>query len=180
MRIALVAALVGGLWAAGYAFGVQDTLNQEAVRELVETAGVWGGLFFVVAFIVGQIMHLPGLLFVAAATFVWGPWLGGAISALGASFAVTGNFLMVRYVGGGALAELRRPTLARIIHMLHRRPRLTMLIARGVFMTSPLLTTTLALSGVRSRDHTLTSAIGMMPLIFVWSWVLHQAVEAVA
>jgi uncharacterized membrane protein YdjX (TVP38/TMEM64 family) len=172
----MVAALVGTLWAVGAWAGVGETLSQDGVRDLVERSGVYGGLIFIAAFTLGQMMHLPGLLFVAGAAFAWGPAVGSAMSAVGATAAVSANFLMVRYVGGGALAELRRPMLERVIFSLHRRPRVTMLLARGAFMTSPLLTTMLALSGVRMRDHTLTSAIGMIPLIIFWSYVLNAAV----
>jgi uncharacterized membrane protein YdjX (TVP38/TMEM64 family) len=177
VRLAMVGVVIAILWSAGTATGVVESLTQERIRALVEAAGLWGAIVYTAAFILGQMMHLPGLLFVAAGTFAWGAALGGVIASVAATVAVVVNFAMVRTVGGGALVELRRPVIARIIFSLHRRPKLTMIVTRCLFMTSPLLSTLLALSGVRHRDHALASAVGMLVPIFAWAFVFDAALR---
>jgi uncharacterized membrane protein YdjX (TVP38/TMEM64 family) len=176
-RMALVVVVVVGLWVGGTAFGLVDNLTQERVRQMVEASGFWGALVYTAAFVLGQMMHMPGLLFVAAATFAWGGVIGGLIAAVAATIAVAVNFAMVRTVGGGALVEMKRPSIEKLLLNLHRRPMLTMIAARVFFLTSPLLSTMLALSGVRFRDHAIASGLGMLGPILVWAIIFEAALN---
>jgi hypothetical protein len=48
-------------------------LEPEALRELFESAGPFGGVaLYTGAFALGEVLHLPGALFVAAGVLVWG------------------------------------------------------------------------------------------------------------
>jgi len=176
LRVAFVVVMVATLWIVVTVTGLDELLHEEQLREVVVRFGAWGAVIFFAAFVLGQFMHLPGVLFIAAATFAWGPLAGGFMSLLGATLAVSANFYVVRRVGGGALADMRRPMLIRVLSSLHRRPRATMFAARAIFNTSAVLTTMCALSGVRLRDHAIASAVGMMVPILGWAFVLETVV----
>jgi uncharacterized membrane protein YdjX (TVP38/TMEM64 family) len=169
LRILALAAVIGGLWAWGHYSGVLETLTVDRVRDEVLAAGVWGVVLYVAIFVIAHVMHLPGTIFIIAATLLYGPVLGAGLSSVSAALAVAVNFHIVRRVGGGLLDGIERPLLAKILKRLYYRPFFTVLVARVIFMTSPMITTSLALSGIRARDHTAASALGMVPQIIAWS-----------
>ncbi len=169
LRLLGLALLVAGGWAFVLSTGLIDSFEEAKLRALVGDAGVYGVLVFVVAFVGAQMLHLPGSVFIAVASLAWGWSAGSAISWAASVIAVSVNFTFVKAVGGDMLVAVDRPLLDKILRHLHQRPRLTVLVARAVFMTSPWLTTTLALAGVSRRDHFGASALGMAPQILLWT-----------
>lgn len=161
--------LVASGWAFIFATGLIDSFQEEKLRALVTQAGSFGVLLFVAAFVAAQILQLPGSVFIAVAGVAWGWSLGATIAWAASVIAVSVNFALVKTVGGDVLIAMDRPLIAKILRHLHTRPRLTVLVARALFMTSPWLSATLALAAVRQRDHLLASAIGMAPQILIWT-----------
>jgi uncharacterized membrane protein YdjX (TVP38/TMEM64 family) len=175
-RLLLLASIIGGLWAVGYATGLHENLTAERLRALIDAAGVFGILVFCALFVIGQIVQVPGMAFIAASVFAWGWWEGAIISCLAATLAVSANLLLVRKVGGD-LRDTKKKYLRAILVRLHQSPRITMVLARMFFITSPPLSVVLGLSGVRHRDHAIASLIGMTPTIFGWAWIVGSGLE---
>jgi uncharacterized membrane protein YdjX (TVP38/TMEM64 family) len=59
-------------------------------------------LFFAV-FTVGQLVQVPGVIFILVARVVWGPIVGFGLAYLGSVFSAAAVFMMVRAVGGKPL-----------------------------------------------------------------------------
>lgn len=169
LRLGGLALLVVSGWAFLFATGLIDELEEERLRALVGGAGAYGIALFVVAFVGAQLLHMPGSVFIAVAAVAWGWALGGVIAWTASVIAVTVNFSFVKTVGGDALLTVDRPLLAKILRHLHERPMTTIFVSRALFMTSPWLAATLALAGVRQRDHFVASAIGLAPQILLWT-----------
>src|SRR6185369_12146746 len=100
IRLALLGAIVAALLIVRYTTSFGASLSTARVRELVQQAGVAGVGIFLVAFAVGELLHVPGLVFVGAAVLAWGRAGGGAIAYLGALVSVSVSFAVVRGVGG--------------------------------------------------------------------------------
>lgn len=172
-RLLLIVLALAVVWAVGYFSGLTESFTPELLRQRVLDAGTLGIAVFIVLFSIGQLLQVPGVVFVAAAAFTWGGVPGTVISWVGAVVAVSVSFVVLRTAGGGVLDALEKPMLARMLKHLYNRPFVVMLAARAAFMSSPLLSSALALSGVRFRDHLSASALGMAPHVAVWSVVLN-------
>ncbi|MCA9588411.1 MAG: VTT domain-containing protein [Myxococcales bacterium] len=138
-------------------------------RELV-ALGCFAGPLFVVLFTVGELIHLPGILFVVAARVVFGPGLGAVFSYLGALVAVTASFALARMLLRSAKREPWRPKwawLAKIFAQVEARPVRTIALLRVLMMASPPLNYALAVTNVRTRDYVLGSAIGLVIPVLV-------------
>ena len=131
------------------------------MRELAQRGGVAGIALFLAAFVAGEILHVPGLVFVGAAVLAWGPLTGGVIAYAGSLVAVSLAFAIVRAVGGQPLGELQRPRLRAVMARLERQPIRTVALLRLLLWLAPALTYALALSRVRYRDYAAGSAIGL-------------------
>jgi uncharacterized membrane protein YdjX (TVP38/TMEM64 family) len=164
------------LFAIGHFTGLTDYLTRENLRTLMESLGLWGVVLFVVLFAVGEFMHVPGIVFVLAALLAYGR-VGGAVAAyLGALASVSFSFLLVRRVGGQALAHVKRARIAKVLAHLDRRPILTIAVMRVFLFLLPAVNYGLAMTRVRFRDYLVGSALGLVPPMIVialaFEWAL--------
>jgi uncharacterized membrane protein YdjX (TVP38/TMEM64 family) len=161
IRLALLGAIVAALLIVRYTTSFGASLSTARVRELVQQAGVAGVGIFLVAFAVGELLHVPGLVFVGAAVLAWGRAGGGAIAYLGALVSVSVSFAVVRGVGGQPLGELKQAWVKKVLAQLERRPIRTVALLRLVLWMAPAVNYALALSPVRYRDYAIGSAVGL-------------------
>lgn len=174
-RIGLLAALFLGSLAIAKLTGLEEYADVERVRALMDSAGAWGVIAFVASFAVGELLHIPGLVFVGAASIAYGQGYGTLAAYVGAMASVTLSFLVVRAVGGQPLGDVRRPFMRKMLARLETRPILTVAVLRGVFWMSPALNYGLAMTKVRLREYLIGSALGLaipIPIfVFFFEWI---------
>lgn len=168
LRLVLLAALLATLVCVARMTGFSECLTTDNLEPAVQKAGVWGIVLYFACFSAALLVHVPGLVFVAAGTLAYGWLVGMPLSYIGAMLAVSVNFLFARIVGGRALGEIQHPRVKRILAGLDARPIRTVVILRMVFLMTPLINYALAFSNVRFRDYLIGSAIGLvLPILAV-------------
>jgi uncharacterized membrane protein YdjX (TVP38/TMEM64 family) len=168
--VALAAFFVGSLVLAKVT-GISESIDVETIRRFMDSAGPLGFVGFVVAFAVGELVHIPGVVFVGAASVAYGNVLGALAAYLGALASVSTSFFVVRTIGGQPLGEVKRPFVRKILARLDERPLATIAILRLIFWMAPALNYALAMSKVRFRDYFLGSALGLLlpiPLVAIF------------
>lgn len=143
--------------------GVDGPMLQEKLLAL----GILAPPLFLLLFAVGELLHLPGILFVLAARVVFGPSLGFALGYVGAVLAVTISFTVARKLLSAARAtrEPWRPkwrVLRGAFERVEAHPVQTIAILRVILWLAPPLSYALASTGVRGRDHFLGTALGLV------------------
>lgn len=161
IRLLLLAALVVALIIVRHTTRFGASLSTAHLREVVQHAGVVGVGIFLVAFACGELLHVPGIVFVATAVLAWGRVTGGALAYMGALVAISLAFVVVRAVGGQPLGELQQPRLRAIMARLEQQPIRTVAVLRFFLWLAPALTYALALSRIRYRHYVAGSAIGL-------------------
>ena len=141
-------------------------------RELL-ALGCLAPPLFLLVFAIGELLHLPGILFVLVARLVFGPSIGFVLGYAGALLAVTVSFTVARQVVTAARAtkEPWRPKwrfLRRAFDRLEAHPVQTIALLRLVLWLAPPLSYALASTNIRARDHVVGSAIGLvLPVLAV-------------
>jgi uncharacterized membrane protein YdjX (TVP38/TMEM64 family) len=178
-RLALLALAILGLWITSSAIGVTARFGFESIRRFLEKEGFWGVLAFTVIFSAGQLLRVPGTVFVAAAVVVYGRSFGTLVTLLGALVSVNVSFVIVRAIAGRPLADVQRPIVRRFLSKIDRRPVTTVALLRLTFQTAPPLNYALAMTTVRLRDHLLGSALGLPVPVTIMAlssdWLLKRA-----
>jgi uncharacterized membrane protein YdjX (TVP38/TMEM64 family) len=162
LRLPIVVVLFVGLYAVGRATGLVELVDAQTIREAVEGAGALGILLFVAIFTIGELLHVPGMVFVAGGILAWGRFDGFVVALAASIVSVCVSFLVVRAAGGEALSRIDRPLMRRLLGHLHARPIRTIVLLRAVFWLAPPLNYALALSSVRFRDYAIGSAVGLV------------------
>jgi uncharacterized membrane protein YdjX (TVP38/TMEM64 family) len=175
--------------------GLSEYATVANVRSFMEAAGVLGIVAFIVAFALGQLLHIPGMVFVGAASIAYGKLLALPTAFVGANVGLTVSFLVIRAIGGQQIGDPRPPLLSglrkrpiakwlpvrallwctaafdrlfrRILGRLETHPIQTIAILRLIFGFAPWLTYMLAMSKVRLRDHIIGCLFGVVgPILF--------------
>ncbi len=150
-------------WLGG--FGEQVT--SERIQAFVKDAGAWGVLAYLVIFVAGEFIQLPGMMFVAAAILAYGKLLGFGLALLGSLLSVCFTFIVIRTIGGKALAKTTQPFVKKMLATLDERPVRTVIILRLLLWLSPALNYALAMTRIGFRDYLVGSILGLVPPLAV-------------
>ena len=174
-RAPIVLGVLGAIFVAVVASGAVDDVDPERIRSAIVAAGPWGVLLFVVLFAIGELIHIPGMVFVVASVLAYGRSLGFVVGLLGAVASVAFSFWLVRTFGGQALAQLRFEVVQRVLAKLDERPVRTVIVLRTILWIAPPLNYALAMSRIRFRDYLLGSTLGLVLPILAMSLLFEQA-----
>lgn len=140
---------------------LQDWFHLENLRALLRAHQTQGIALFVGLFILGNLLHIPGWIFVAASVLVLGRMGGGLATYLAASLSCAITFLLVRLAGGNAMQKIPYAFAQRLLVQLHKYPVRNTILLRTAFQTLPSLNYALALSGLRFRAYMVGTLLGL-------------------
>lgn len=160
-RLLLVILFLLGLFVLFEILGIRAQLNLDALQAMILMHPVIGLLLFILLFALGNLIQIPGWVFLAAAVLALGRVYGGIATYVAACVSCTLTFVTIRYLGGNALRELDNRLAQRLLSGLDRQPLLSIIVLRMLFQTVPALNYALALSGVRFRTYLLGTLLGL-------------------
>lgn len=167
-RLLAVILFLALLFAAFELSGLRAHFNLEFLRHQIVEHKLSGLLIFVLLFSLGNLIQIPGWVFLAAAVLALGRTMGGLATYVAAIVSCMMTFLAIRFVGGNALRQLDNRTVARILRQLDARPIRSVALARILFQTAPPLNYALAMSGVRFREYLVGTLLGLPLPIFLY------------
>jgi uncharacterized membrane protein YdjX (TVP38/TMEM64 family) len=149
------------LWAVFEVSGLRSHLNLAFVRDQLLGHPVTGLMLFVFLFAMGNLIQIPGWIFLAAAVLALGQVMGGIATYIAASISCIVTFLLIRFLGGDALQQIDNKTLAKVLARLDAHPVQSTVLARIVFQTLPALNYALAMSGMKLRHYIVGTLLGL-------------------
>lgn len=157
--LALPAALlVGGAllaWTTGF--------DEEQLRALLAAMGWWAAPAFILLFVIGILLNLPGTVFFVTAPVLFGVKLGFVLAYLGSMSAVTVGFMFARLIMPRVDGTpFKNPVLRRAFAQLETRPIRTVALIRLMMWSASTVHYALAVTPIRKRDHFIGSAIGLI------------------
>lgn len=143
------------------ASGLRQNLSLDYLRAILANNPWRGAIIFVLLFCVGNLLQIPGWVFLAAAVITLGKIYGGLLTYVAAVISCLAIYGLIRGLGGNALRELDSPLAKKIFRYMDERPLLSVVALRTIFQTAPPLNYSLALSGVQYRYYVLGTIIGL-------------------
>lgn len=157
--------------------GLRAHFNLAFIREQLSAHAYVGLLLFVLLFCMGNLIQIPGLVFLAGAVLTLGQVMGGIATFVAAYVSCIVTFLLIRFLGGNALRKLNNSVLRNILKRLDTHPLQSIVLARILFQTAPVLNYVLAMSGVKLRQYALGTLLGL-PLPIALYCVFFNWVDA--
>lgn len=160
-RLLAVVLTLGLLLAIFHFSGLRDHFSLEFLKRRILENEISGLAIFVLLFTLGNLIQIPGLVFLAAAVLALGKTMGGIATYIAASVSCVMIFLTIRTIGGDALRRLDNSVAARILGQLDARPIASIFLLRVLFQTAPALNYALAMSGIRFRQYLVATLLGL-------------------
>jgi uncharacterized membrane protein YdjX (TVP38/TMEM64 family) len=165
-RMWLVLAFLLVLWAGFRLSGLDSQFSAQFLHERFEAHKLEGLLLFTGLFALGNLVQIPGWIFLASAVAALGPFWGGMATYVAACVTCSSTFWIIRAVGADALREFKGRWSARLFAQLDAHPLRSVVALRLLFQTIPALNYALALSGVRFRHYLLGTLLGLpLPIL---------------
>jgi uncharacterized membrane protein YdjX (TVP38/TMEM64 family) len=162
-RLIAVILFLALLWAVFALSGLREHFSLPYLQQQIQQNRITGLLIFVLLFVLGNLIQIPGWIFLAAAVLTLGQMWGGIATYVAASVSCVATFLIIRLLGGDALRHLKNKIAVRIFGQLDAHPVKSVFLLRVLFQTVPALNYALAMSGIRFR-HYLTGTLLGLPL----------------
>lgn len=141
--------------------GLRDHFDLAFMREVILQHRIGGLLLFVLLFSLGNLIQIPGWIFLAAAVLTLGRLWGGAATYVAAVTSCILTFVTIRALGGNALRLLTNRVAVRLLRELDSRPMASIVMLRILFQTVPALNYALAMSGIKFRTYLIGTLLGL-------------------
>ncbi len=165
-RLLAVLLFLGVLLAIFEYSGLRDHFNLDFLRHKIVENKLNGLLIFVLLFSLGNLIQIPGWIFLAAAVLALGRTWGGIATYLAATISCVITFLTIRLIGGDALRKLDSKLAARLLGQIDAHPIRSIFVLRILFQTVPALNYALAMSGINFRAYLTGTMLGLpLPII---------------
>jgi uncharacterized membrane protein YdjX (TVP38/TMEM64 family) len=160
-RLRFLILVILGLWITAGPAGVSTSFTPESIHGLLPGKGLWEVVVFTALFSAGQLLRVPGPVFIAAAVAVYGGKFGMLIALLGALVSVNVSFAVVRTFAGRALSDVKSPLVRRLLSKIDNRPVMTVALLRLIFQTAPPINYASPMTTVGWSDHLAGSVLGL-------------------
>ena len=170
LRFVLGLAILGGVIALLLS-GVIEDLSPAAIRGYLLDSGAWGPALFLLAFAALQPFGLSAHVFIVGAALVWPPLLALSLSWAGAVLAGCASFWFARFMGREWVQARLPERVRRYDERLATRGFETVLVMRLLLFTFGPMQLMFGVSRLRFVPFLLASAIGLLPMIAVESFV---------
>lgn len=141
--------------------GLRDHLDLAFMRQVILQHWIGGLLLFVLLFSLGNLIQIPGWVFLAAAVLTLGRMWGAVVTYVAAVVSCAFTFVIIRALGGDALRLLRNRLAVRILRELDAHPIASVALLRLLFQTAPALNYALAMSGIKFRAYLIGTLLGL-------------------
>ena len=115
--------------------GLRDNFSLAFLRDAFLAHKLGGVLIFVAMFSLGNLIQIPGSVFLAAAVLALGQIWGGVVTYIAAVVSCAITFLIIRFMGGDALLQLKSRWAQKVMQRLHAQPLRSIALLRTVFQT---------------------------------------------
>jgi uncharacterized membrane protein YdjX (TVP38/TMEM64 family) len=150
--------------------GIRSSLSPKNIQNLFLTYPTWGILIFCLAFSIGNLLYIPGWIFLVGAVFALGKEWGGLVTYIGAMVSSLISFALIQRIGGDSLRSLNGNLANKIFSKLDKHPVTSILFLRIIFQTVPALNYALALAKVRLQHYILGTFFGLILPIFIYCY----------
>ncbi len=150
--------------AAAYYFELHSYLTLGNLQAVESKLGWWAPIVFLLAFVIGELLQIPSVLWIFFAGLIWPWWFALPVSLLAALLAATTAFLVARYFLGHGFHKKLPDSLQALNEKLQSRPVSAVIFVRLTTFLHPIMHWVLAASSVQLSAFLAGTLVGILPL----------------
>jgi len=176
--IAKAAILVAFILVAVYAVRftpVKEYLTAESLGTLLDKAGIWAPIAFILIYAVGVCLFVPGTLITAIGAAIFGPYWGFLYVWVGAMIGASTAFFIGRGLGRELAASLIGDRLKKYDDAIERNGFATVLYLRLVYFPFTPMNFGMGLTKVPFMDYLFGTGLGIVVGTFIFTFFVGTA-----
>jgi uncharacterized membrane protein YdjX (TVP38/TMEM64 family) len=151
---------------------VKEFLTKEALGRLLEAAGLWAPLLFIVVYAVGVCLFVPGTLLTVLGAAIFGPYRGFLYVWIGAMIGASAAFWIGRTLGREFAASLIGNRLKKYDDAIERNGFATVLYLRLIYFPFTIMDFGMGVTKVRFWDYFAGTGLGILVGTFVFTFFI--------
>ncbi len=182
VRFAVFVLLIALAFAAVRFTPLGGYLSKESLLGTLESlqAAWWAPLLLIALYIVLCPLGLPATPLMVAGAIVFGPWFGTLYNFVGLLLGAVASYLVAKRLGGELIQHYAGHRLRPIVRTLGRHGFWYLVGARFFPLPFPLVNFAMALAGIRFLPFLVSTTIGLLPAIAVWTYFYSALFNAAA
>jgi uncharacterized membrane protein YdjX (TVP38/TMEM64 family) len=149
---------------------VQGYLTAEALGSLLDAAGFWAPVFFILFYAAGICLFLPGTLLTGIGAAIFGPYWGFLYVWIAAMIGASAAFWIGRTLGRDFAASLIGDRLKKYDDAIERHGFATVLYLRLVYFPFTAMNFGMGLTKVRFWDYFSGTGLGIIVGTFIFTF----------
>lgn len=149
---------------------IKALLTVEQLGGLLQAAGLWAPLGFILIYAAGVCLFIPGTLLTTLGAAIFGAYWGFLYVWVGAMLGAAGGFLIGRYLGREFAASLIGDRLRKYDDAIGRNGFATVLYLRLVYFPFTAMNFGMGLTQVRFRDYLWGTGLGILVGTFIFTF----------
>jgi len=156
----------------------REYLTAEQAGRLLESAGMWAPIAYVILYAVGVCLFIPGTLLTGLGAALFGPYKGFLYVWAGAMLGASGAFIISRTLGRDFAASLVGERLRKYDDAIERNGFATVLYLRLVYFPFTPMNFGMGLTKVRFRDYLFGTGLGIIVGTFIFTFFIGTLKQA--
>ncbi|MFH1350836.1 MAG: TVP38/TMEM64 family protein [Pseudomonadota bacterium] len=152
-------------------------LTAEALGRLLDSAGIWAPIAYMVVYTVGVCLFLPGTLLTGLGAAIFGPYRGFLYVWVGAMLGASAAFIIGRTLGREFAASLIGDRLKKYDDAIERNGFATVLYLRLVYFPFTPMNFGMGLTKVRFWDYFFGTGLGIIVGTFIFTFFIGTVKE---
>ena len=149
---------------------LKEFLTQDQLGRLLDAAGLWAPLIFILVYSAGVCLFVPGTLLTALGAALFGAYWGFVYVWLGAMLGATASFWIGRTLGREFAVSLIGDRMKRYDEAIERNGFATVLYLRLIYFPFTPLNFGMGLTRVRFFDYLLGTGLGIIVGVFIFTF----------
>ncbi len=183
MKLNLTRWFVFALIVAGIVLAViyRDQLDATAIKQWVQSAGFAGPLVFMLVYIVGTLLFLPGSVLTLAGGALFGPVLGTLYNLTAATIGAALAFVLARYLAADWVKRKTGGSLKQLADGVENEGwRFVAFVRLVPLFPFNLLNYALGVTRIKLSHYIVATYIFMLPGAFAYTYLGYAGSEAIA
>ncbi|MHB8067105.1 MAG: TVP38/TMEM64 family protein [Desulfobaccales bacterium] len=156
---------------------LRDYLSVERLGGLLQAAGWWAPLAFILIYAVGVCLFIPGTLLTTLGAAIFGAYWGFLYVWVGAMLGAAGAFLIGRYLGREFAASLIGDRLRKYDDAIEANGFATVLYLRLVYFPFTPMNFGMGLTKVGFKDYLWGTGLGILVGTFIFTFFIGTVKE---
>jgi uncharacterized membrane protein YdjX (TVP38/TMEM64 family) len=149
---------------------VKNYLTREALGQVLESAGYWAPVLFILVYTAGICLFVPGTLLTTLSAAIFGAYMGFLYVWIGAMLGASAAFWIGRTLGREFAASLIGDRLKKYDEAIERNGFATVLYLRLIYFPFTPMNFGMGLTRVRFWDYFFGTGLGIIVGTFIFTF----------